>query len=90
MLFRSGRWGGEEFVSIHTILNESEAAVIGEKLHQLIGNTEVVHKGKPLKISISVGATVVREGDTIDSVVERADHLMYKSKQNGKDCVTAG
>ena len=84
-----GRWGGEEFVGIYTVSKDYKATIVAEKLRQLVRNTEVIHKGEPLRVSISVGATVVRKEDTILSIVDRADQLMYESKQKGKDRVTA-
>lgn len=85
-----GRWGGEEFVGIYTITKDYVAPIIGEKFRQLVGNTEVVHNEGALSISVSVGITVVRQGDTSQSIVDRADQLMYESKNNGKNRVTAG
>lgn len=85
-----GRWGGEEFVGIYTITKNYEAPIVGEKFRMLVGNTEVVHNEEALSISVSVGVTVVRQGDTIQSIVDRADQLMYESKKNGKNRVTAG
>jgi len=85
-----GRWGGEEYVGIYTITKESEAAVIGEKFRQLVANTEVMCEGKALNVSVSVGVTVVQSGDVMQSIVERADRLMYESKRKGKNCVTVG
>ena len=54
----------------------------------MVQNTEVTWEGKGLNVSVSVGITVVRQEDTVDSVVERADDLMYHSKKNGKNRVS--
>ena len=83
-----GRWGGEEFVGIYTINKDYEVEILGEKFRQLVGNTEVVHDGEALRITVSVGITGALPDDTSQSIIERADHLMYKSKQNGKNQVT--
>lgn len=83
-----GRWGGEEYVGIYAIADASDAPVIGEKFRQMAQNTEVTWEGKGLNVSVSVGITVVRQEDTVDSVVERADDLMYHSKKNGKNRVS--
>ena len=85
-----GRWGGEEYVGIHAIAKDSEAAVIGEKFRQIVCNTEVPYENEVLSVSISIGITIVRRGDTMQSIVERADGLMYESKRNGKNRVTCG
>ena len=83
-----GRWGGEEFIGIYTIAKNSEAVIVAEKFRQLVNNTEVVVKDTTLSVSVSVGVTIVTRDDDMHSIVERADHLMYESKQNGKNRVT--
>ena len=85
-----GRWGGEESLGIYTLSKETEAAIIGEKFRALVANTEIVHGGQSLSVSVSVGVTIGRKDDTVDSIIKRADLLMYQSKQNGKNCVTVG
>ena len=85
-----GRWGGEEALGIYTLSKDSEAAIIGEKFRALVANTEIMHDGQSLNVSVSVGITVACRGDTIGSILKRADLLMYQSKQNGKNRVTVG
>jgi len=84
-----GRWGGEEFVGIYTIKDDSDALLIGEKIRALVESTQVKHEELSLSVTVSIGAAVAHDGDTIDSVVKRADALMYQSKQNGRNRVTA-
>ena len=45
--------------------------------------------GQELKVTISVGVTIVRQGDSLNTVVKRADQLMYQSKDNGRNKVTS-
>ena len=83
-----GRWGGEEFVGIYTIAGTSDISIVGEKFRQLVQNTEVICDAGALNVSVSVGITAVSSEDTIDTLVERADTLMYRSKRDGKNRVT--
>ena len=83
-----GRWGGEEFIGIYTIKNNSDALLIGEKIRALVEKTKIKHGDLSLSVTVSVGVTIARNGDTIDSAVKRADDLMYQSKQSGKNRVT--
>lgn len=85
-----GRWGGEEFVAILTAVNEKELAMIAEKIRMLIENSICKTKNKDLRITVSIGATVVQPFDTMDSIIKRADKLMYESKKSGKNKVTSG
>ena len=85
-----GRWGGEEYVGIYSVTGESDLPIIGEKFRQLVRNTEVGCDAGTLNVSVSVGITISRAEDTVNSMVERADGLMYQSKHTGKDRVSCG
>ena len=85
-----GRWGGEEYVGIYSVTGESDLPIIGEKFRQLVRNTEVGCDAGTLNVSVSVGITMSRAEDTVNSMVERADGLMYQSKHTGKDRVSCG
>ena len=85
-----GRWGGEELLAICSIPHARIAPLLAEKFRQLIAHTEVIYLAQPLHVTISVGATVVQPGDTAESIMARADRLMYHSRNSGKDKVTSG
>jgi PleD family two-component response regulator len=38
--------------------------------------------------TISIGATLFGENDTIASLIKRADTLLYKCKESGRNCLT--
>lgn len=81
----TGRWGGEEIVGICSLIKPYDAPIIAERFRQLIENTEVLYEGRALSVTVSVGISVVRPGDNVDSIIERADMLMYQSKEAGKN-----
>ena len=83
-----GRWGGEEFLGVFSLKNEADAFMVAEKSRMLIENTEIIHNDVVLSVTASIGVTVLKADDTLDSVVERADALMYKSKNEGKNRVS--
>jgi diguanylate cyclase len=41
--------------------------------------------GERVSITFSVGLATVREGDTAESLIQRVDQAMYKSKQSGRN-----
>jgi len=84
-----GRWGGEEFIGIFKIKSDFEAVILAEKVRMLIENSKVAHEGGELSVTASIGVTVAKASDTPESVVKRADELMYKSKQSGKNRVNS-
>ena len=86
-----GRWGGEEFLVILHDIDANSLLKIGEKLRNLVRNSHLTLPDKRiLSTTISIGGTLVRDTDTVDSLVDRADRLMYQSKANGRNCVTVG
>ena len=86
----AGRWGGEEFLAIAFDVDKRELQTLAEKLRMLVKQTIIPAKGNIPSITISVGATLVQENDTLESLIHRADKLMYQSKDGGKNRVTVG
>lgn len=84
-----GRWGGEEIVGVYSICKPYDAPILAEKFRKIIADTQVLHHDEVLNVSVSVGVTVAQISDTAATIVERADHLMYKSKQAGKNRVSS-
>lgn len=85
-----GRWGGEEFIGIIRNVDKTSLKNIGNRIRNLISASYIEYKGKKLKVTVSIGATLAIDDDTIHTLIDRADMLMYKSKQSGKNCLTFG
>lgn len=85
-----GRWGGEEFLGVIRGVDGNALAGMGNRIRTLIEKT-VVHLGSAsISVTASLGATLARRGDTVDALVGRADGLMYRSKQGGRNRLTFG
>ncbi|MCF7790529.1 MAG: sensor domain-containing diguanylate cyclase [Victivallales bacterium] len=85
-----GRWGGEEFIVILHNTNREQLFKLGERFRILIKKSMIVHKGQNLNVSASMGGTISQERDSVDSIIARADKLMYKSKSEGRDRLSIG
>jgi diguanylate cyclase (GGDEF)-like protein/PAS domain S-box-containing protein len=86
----SGRWGGEEFIAILYNVNSKHFSQIAEKLRAMIANSSIAIEGKQISVTVSIGAALVRDEDTMDAIIARADQLMHQSKQGGRNRVTVG
>ena len=84
-----GRWGGDEFIGIIHNVNIDDLELIGNRLRSLIKSSYIIHEERKLFVTVSIGATLIRDNDTIDSLLKRADTIMYKSKAAGRNCLTA-
>ena len=86
-----GRWGGEEFIAIvGNVRDEPTLLKIAEHLRIMVECSHLDVGAESLAITISIGATLLRAGDTAESFVGRADQLMYQSKEAGRNRVTVG
>ncbi len=83
-----GRWGGEEFVGLIRNISRSDLESLGNRVRMLIENSYIIHENNKLSVTISIGATLVSENDTMDELIKRADTLLYKSKDRGRNCLT--
>jgi len=84
-----GRWGGEEIIGIIRHVDSNALYTIGNRYRMLVEKTRILIQKKTIGITVSIGATCVRPDDTIESIIKRADLLMYQSKQKGRNCLTS-
>lgn len=86
-----GRWGGEEFVAIlYDVTTDDALRAVCDKLRTLVACSSLDVGDRSITVTISIGATAFRTGDTPEAVVARADACMYRSKADGRDRVTIG
>jgi diguanylate cyclase (GGDEF)-like protein/PAS domain S-box-containing protein len=83
----AARWGGEEFLLVITHVTGKSLIKIGNKLRTLVKNSFVERDGRIISVSVTMGATMAGPEDTIESLMERADGLMYNGKMSGRNCV---
>lgn len=83
------RYGGEEFVILMPATRCSEAARILDKLRKAIAGSPFNFKGTPVPVTVSIGVSQVQHGDTPEELFARADDLLYKAKQQGRNQLCA-
>ncbi len=88
------RYGGEEFVVVLPGIaeNPDDKFSIAERLRASVEKADFVVLGeKHLKVTISVGVTVRRYPEDketdMEKLIIRADRLLYKAKNEGRNCV---
>jgi diguanylate cyclase (GGDEF)-like protein len=79
-----GRLGGEEFCVILPGAGRDEVEAISERIRHKIEKTKINRK---IPITVSIGASLVRDDDTYYSIYQRADDAMYRAKERGKNRV---
>lgn len=81
------RYGGEEFVLLMPGMPIEEAKGPLEKIRKTIKSIPFKFKDTQVEITISLGATQLKSGDTPISAFDRADDALYDAKHSGRDRV---
>lgn len=82
-----GRYGGEEFAVVFLEKSPPRCLKRANKLLKNISAHEFIYKKKTIRITVSIGVTMISEKDTIESAYERVDKFLYQAKKNGKNRV---
>lgn len=80
------RMGGEEFSCLALDLPRKEMMVLAESIRLACDALSVVHQGKEIRATVSIGAAIMshRDGD-LDQLMMTADNALYKAKQEGRN-----
>ncbi len=82
------RWGGEEFVVLVGDARPQTLELIAERVRALVEQTDLQTDNGAVSLTVSIGATIVKPGDTAARIIRRADALLYASKASGRNRVT--
>jgi diguanylate cyclase (GGDEF)-like protein len=82
-----GRLGGEEFAVLLPETAGPGAREMAERIVAACRRMVVAIPGGEVRITCSIGVAVVREGDTVATLLHRADLAMLAAKEQGRDRV---
>ena len=60
---------------------------MANRIRIFIEKSFIMKGDKKISVTASIGATIINEDDTIESLLKRGDELMYRSKKTGKNRV---
>ena len=80
--------GGDEFLAIIINVDKEQLYPIADKLRILSQRSSLSLGETRIRPTISIGATSARTEDTVESLLKRADQLMYRSKDSGRDHIS--
>ena len=77
------RMGGDEFIVLCSeIGTEEEAQIVAKRIVEAVRNGE---KDSPYWIGVSVGGTCLKQDETLENAIERADQALYQIKKTTKN-----
>ncbi|SDM58655.1 GGDEF domain-containing protein [Maricaulis salignorans] len=85
------RYGGEEFGIVMPAATPQEAYAIAEKIRSTVESKKLLRKSTNEdlgNITISMGIASFEAGESIESLIERADTHLYRSKTEGRNRTT--
>ncbi|MEJ0009213.1 MAG: PleD family two-component system response regulator [Alphaproteobacteria bacterium] len=85
----AARYGGEEFVILMPETDQARAFEASERLRKAVEMASFVipHPDSPIKKTISIGYATMKENDTPESLLKRADVALYEAKNGGRNRV---
>ena len=83
-----GRLGGEEFGLLLPETNLEQSLVVARRIQEMWEQTPVNLDGELIHSTVSIGvAEVSPEDKSLDDLLRRADKMLYKAKNNGRNRV---
>ena len=84
----AARIGGDELVVVlHNVPNSTAALALARRIQQGIAEPIGLEQ-RTVSITASVGVTLARPGEGLDSLLARADQGMYQAKRSGRGSMT--
>ncbi|WP_079992567.1 GGDEF domain-containing protein [Campylobacter pinnipediorum] len=81
------RWGGEEFLIIMLDIDKNSALNVIKRAKNILNTTFVKHGDYEIKTTMTFGAVYHDKDEEFDieTMIKKADDLMYKGKKTGKN-----
>lgn len=82
------RFGGEEFIIALTATGPDGGVLAAERLRAAVEALELhAANGTRVHVTASFGVATCRRGDSLESLIDRADRAMYAAKSGGRNRV---
>lgn len=84
------RYGGEEFLAVLPESDVTEGVQLARRLGEAIRDQAFEVDGHSLRVTASFGVAQLRSGESMESLLFRADAALYEAKAAGRDVVYCG
>jgi diguanylate cyclase (GGDEF)-like protein/PAS domain S-box-containing protein len=83
-----GQWIDGDFLAIARNCQAHSIGKVARRLEKIASRSEIVWWGDEISATLSVGATSVLPGDSMESLLDRAERALCASVQDGGDRIT--
>jgi len=80
-----GRYGGEEFVAIVHYNLHRELLQYLKRIKVIVTSNNFRYKEHEIKVTFSAGVVSRGDHESYDNAIQKADMLLYKAKENGRN-----
>ena len=84
------RYGGEEMIAVLPGADLDNCTVVAERLRTALADCRITRRstGEALPgITVSIGVSQFRYGETMEELIDRCDRALYQAKKSGRNCV---
>jgi len=82
------RYGGEEFLILLSNTHREAAALVGERLRHAAQVQDYEGDGQLVSLTVSLGCATLLPGESMESLLRRADGALYVAKREGRNRLT--
>jgi diguanylate cyclase len=86
---RFGRYGGEEFLLVLPDTREDDAFRLLDRLRDIVAELDWSAFSPGMRVTISAGVATLRQNESSDNFLARADRALYASKARGRNRITS-
>jgi len=80
------RFGGEEFCVVLKNINRYSAEDILRRIHTEVAQYSLqIDKESVITFTVSIGAVLYQDGESLDDAINEADMLLYQAKKEGRN-----
>jgi diguanylate cyclase (GGDEF)-like protein len=81
------RWGGEEFLLLLDHCTLDDAVERANRIREAVKTHSIAFGKTSIRVTLSMGATDYRQGESLEMFLARADAALYQAKAQGRDQV---
>ena len=83
----AARYGGEEMIILLRGSSLRDGLSVAEKIRKNVEEHSVKQENNAYKVTISLGVSIFKPNDNVDTIIKRADEGLYKAKESGRNRV---